>query len=73
MKEIEISSEGTNAVDQAISSISDNGQSISYANEVTKYFTTATDDELFTGFSMLLSRYRRVKVAYPKTNDEQNS
>ena len=73
LKEIEISSEGTNAVDQAISSISDNGQSISYANEVTKYFTTATDDELFTGFSMLLSRYRRVKVVYPKNNDESNN
>lgn len=73
LKEIEISSEGTNAVDQAVSSISDNGQSISYANEVTKYFSTATDDELFTGFSLLLSRYRRVKVVYPKFNEETNS
>lgn len=73
LKEIEIFSEGTNAVDQAVSSISDNGQSISYANEVTKYFSTATDDELFTGFSLLLSRYRRVKVVYPKFNEETNS
>ena len=73
LKEIEISSEGTNAVDQAVSSISDNGQSISYANEVTKYFSTATDDELFTGFSLLLSRYRMVKVVYPKFNEETNS
>lgn len=69
LKEIEISNEGTNAVDQAISSISDNGQSISYANEVTKYFTTVSDEELFTGFSTILSRYRRVKVVYPKIND----
>lgn len=69
LKTIEISKEDNTAVDQAISSISDNGQSISYANEVTKYFTTASDEELFTGFSTLLSRYRRIKVVYPKNND----
>lgn len=69
LKEIEISSEGNTAVDQVVTSISDNGQSISYANEVTKYFTTVSDEELFTGFTSLLSRYRRVKVVYPETND----
>lgn len=73
LKQIEISSEGINAVDQAISSISDNGQSISYANEVTKYFTTASDEELFSGFSSLLARYRRIKVVYPENNDESDS
>ena len=73
LKEIEISSEGTYAVDQAINSVSDNGQSISYANQVTNYFTTVSDEELFTGFSDLLSRYRRVKVVYPKINDESDS
>lgn len=73
LKKIETSKEDATAVDQVVTSISDNGQSISYANEVTKYFTTATDEELFTGFSTLLSRYRRVKVVYPKTNDETNS
>jgi hypothetical protein len=72
-KDIELSTEGDNVVDRAITSISDNGQSISYANEVTKYFTTASDEELFTGFTALLSRYRRVKVVYPKINDESNS
>lgn len=70
LKKIKISKEDNTAVDQAISSISDNGQSISYANEVTKYFTTATDEELFTGFSALLSRYRRIKVVYPKNNED---
>lgn len=69
LKEIEISSEDNTAVDQVVTSISDNGQSISYANEVTKYFTTATDEELFSGFAGLLSRYRRVKVVYPKSNE----
>lgn len=70
LKEIEISKEDNTAVDQVVTSISDNGQSISYANEVTNYFTTATDEELFTGFSSLLSRYRRIKVVYPKNNED---
>lgn len=73
LKDIEISSEDSTAVDQVVTSISDNGQSISYANEVTKYFTTASDEELFTGFSALLSRYRRVKVVYPANNEIENS
>lgn len=68
-KAIERTKEGALDVDRAVSSISDNGQSIAYANEVTRYFTTASDDELFTGFTALLSRYRRVKVVYPKTNE----
>ena len=69
LKEIEISQEDNTAVDQVVTNISDNGQSISYANEITKYFTTVSDEELFTGFSSLLSRYRRIKVVYPKNND----
>ena len=70
LKDIELSKEDNTAVDQVVTSISDNGQSISYANEVTKYFTTASDEELFTGFSGLLSRYRRVKVVYPANNEK---
>lgn len=69
LKDIEISKEDNTAVDRVVTSISDNGQSISYANEVTKYFTTVSDEELFTGFNALLSRYRRIKVVYPKNND----
>ena len=68
-KDIELSNEDATAVDRVVTSISDNGQSISYANEVSRYFTTVSDEELFTGFTSLLSRYRRVKVVYPKTND----
>lgn len=70
LKDIEISKEDNTAVDQVVTSISDNGQSISYANEVTNYFTTVSDEELFTGFSGLLSRYRRIKVVYPKSNED---
>ena len=73
LKAIELTKEGAADVDRAISSVSDNGQSISYANEVTRYFTTASDEELFTGFTALLSRYRRVKVVYPKNNENGNS
>ena len=73
LKRIEISKEDNTAVDQVVTSISDNGQSISYANEVTKYFTSTSDEELFTGFTSLLSRYRRIKVVYPKSNEETNS
>lgn len=60
-------------VDQAVKSISDNGQSITYADGVKQYFTTATDDELFSGFAGLLSRYRRVKVVYPAKYEEQDN
>ena len=60
---------GDLSVESAISSISDNGQSISFSNEVKKYFSTVSDEEIFTGFSTLLSRYRRIKVVYPKSNE----
>lgn len=69
LKAIERTKEGTADIDRAVSSISDNGQSISYANEVTRYFTTVSDEELFTGVTALLSRYRRVKVVYPTNNE----
>ena len=69
---LERSKNNVTDADRAISSVSDNGQSVSYANEVTRYFTTASDDELFTGFTALLSRYRRVKVVYP-ANDENGN
>ena len=69
LKDMDLHKEDATAVDRVVTSISDNGQSISYANEVTRYFTTVSDEELFTGFVPLLSRYRRIKVVYPKTND----
>ena len=73
LKDIELSNEDNTAVDRVVTSISDNGQSISYANEVTKYFTTVSDEELFTSFTGVLSRYRRVKVVYPNNNEKTNS
>lgn len=65
---IELSKEDNTTVDRVVTSISDNGQSIQYSNEVTRYFSTVSDEELFTGFIPLMSRYRRVKVVHPKTD-----
>ena len=48
--------------DSAISSMSDNGQSISYSNEIKNYLATADDNTLFSGFADLLARYRRIDV-----------
>lgn len=55
-------SQSSSSPDLAISSVSDNGQSVSYANEVVNYLSTTTDNELFTGFETLLNRYRRINV-----------
>ena len=46
-----------------ISSVSDNGQTISYSDKVKSYLVSADDSELFSGFSKLLAPYRRVNVA----------
>lgn len=59
--------------EQVISSISDNGQSITFSNEVKKYYVNASDDDVLRGFTSLLSRYRRIKVVYPKNNEDQDS
>ena len=70
LAKVQASISNNGEVEQAITSVSDNGQAISYANEVRKYFTTVSDEELFTGFASLLSRYRRIKVVHPKKNEE---
>ena len=46
-----------------IKSISDNGQTISYSDQVKGYLVSKDDEELFSGFSKLLAPYRRVNVA----------
>ena len=46
-----------------IKSISDNGQTISYSDQVKSYLISKDDEELFGGFSKLLAPYRRVNVA----------
>ena len=57
-----VNNQNSTAPDVAISSVSDNGQSVSYSNEVKNYLATADDNELFAGFTKLLARYRRINV-----------
>ena len=63
-KDIELSK--NNEVDSHVTSLEDNGQKISYSSELVNYFSTKSDNEIFTGFTSLLSRYRRVKVVNKK-------
>lgn len=64
IKDIELSK--NNEVDFLVTSIEDNGQKISYSSELVNYFSTKSDNEIFTGFTSLLSRYRGVKVVNKK-------
>ena len=50
-------------LEHSISSVSDNGQTISYSDKVKSYLISTDDSELFSGFSKLLAPYRRVNVA----------
>jgi len=60
-------------IEQAISSVSDNGQSISFKNEVMNYFNTADDNELLGGTAKLLARYRRARLANTGSDEEDDS
>jgi len=60
----------SNDVEQSVSSLSDNGQSISYRNEMKNYLSTASDNELLSGVVNLISRYRRIGVAGSKKFQE---
>lgn len=60
-KTVRVKALGTE-LDSAVSSVSDNGQSISYANEISNYFSSASDSEIFGGYTGILARYRNIKV-----------
>jgi len=51
---------GDTDVEREVSSVSDNGQSVSYSTSVKQYLITASDEELFTGVATLLKPYRRL-------------
>lgn len=57
-----VNAKPSTSADSAISSMSDNGQSISFSNEVKNYLATVDDNELFAGSSKLLAPYRRINV-----------
>lgn len=46
----------------AISSVSDNGQSVSYSTSPKQTLLTARDDEIFLGFEAILKNHRRINV-----------
>lgn len=46
----------------SISSVSDNGQTVSYHLRPQQYLASTSDQELFLGFEKLLSSYRRIHV-----------
>ena len=48
--------------EQAIASLSDNGQSISYRNEAKRAMANASDSEIFEHIEPILRQYRRVDV-----------
>lgn len=52
----------TGESDKNILSISDNGQSITYSNEIKKYFATNEDNEILGGLTTLLKNKRRPDV-----------
>lgn len=70
IRQNEISKDGD--IDRAITSVKDNNQSINYSNELTRYFSSLADEELFSGFTNLLNRYRRIKVVYSETIQKNN-
>lgn len=52
----------TGESDKNILNISDNGQSITYSNEIKKYFATNEDNEILGGLTTLLKNKRRPDV-----------
>ena len=46
------------ATGNTIKSISDNGQSITYGDEVVSYLASSEDSEIFSGTSVLLDKFR---------------
>lgn len=56
---VAVATPGTN---QSISTVSDNGQSVTYRVSPAQYLATQKDQELFSGFERLLNSYRRPHV-----------
>lgn len=53
-----------------VSSMSDNGQSVSFDNSPITTFATKSDQELFASHTALLNNYRKVRVLKGKTNED---
>jgi hypothetical protein len=51
-----------NASEMAVKTISDNGQSITYSDKVTNYLSSSSDQDLFSGVTTLLNKFRLLSV-----------
>lgn len=59
----QVTADGTSlGQEQGITSVSDNGQTVTYSAQATQYLTSTNDQELFSGFTGLLNGYRRPHV-----------
>lgn len=76
-KKIENEQNNNGEEQKEVSSISDNGQSISFSDKVKTYMINSSDDDLFFGFLTQINRFIKVKVVgedeYTKQLQESNS
>lgn len=61
-KKIENDKENNGEQEKEISSISDNGQSVSYSDKVKTYMINSSDDDLFFGFISQFNKFVKAKV-----------
>ncbi len=76
-KKIENEQNNNGEEQKEVSSISDNGQSISFSDKVKTCMINSSDDDLFFGFLTQINRFIKVKVVgedeYTKQLQESNS
>lgn len=76
-KKIENEQNNNGEEEKEVSSISDNGQSISFSEKVKTYMINSTDDDLFFGFITQINKFVKAKVVgedeYIKQLQESNS
>lgn len=76
-KKIENEQNNNGEEEKEVSSISDNGQSVSFSDKVKTYMINSSDDDLFFSFANQINRFIKVKVVgedeYTKQLQESNS
>lgn len=63
----------TGGSEREIKQISDNGQSVTYGDEAKNYLASATDEDIFSGFEVILKRYRRADCGNTGILSDSNS
>jgi len=76
-KKIENEQKNNGEEEKEVSSISDNGQSVSFSDKVKTYMINNLDDDLFFGFITQINKFVKAKVVgedeYTKQLKESNS